>query len=366
MIAIVCDTPYQLMSAVLTASSISKDEELIFFINSYLYFKEQKFSYSADHKNIYKICYYGRAHMGAGKLLFGLANPLNMLKHIDGFEKNLNITAIIASRTTYIATYLYNYQIKLNPNLKLFLVEEGIGEYTGNLTHTRFTKVCSMLKRKTHLDYVNTAYFSAPALFPYKTSFKILKVPEPNPTSREIIESMFNLQNIENPLNTHDCIYLSEPVSVDLKNEETKTSYEADEEEIMQATLNVAGQENLIIKVHPIDPNFKCDTIKTFYSRVPMESLVFKTNCASKVFISLTSTAMLTPKLLFNQEPYLIFTYKLLDKYLSVFLDDDVKKRYYTFIEGVIDMYEDKSKCAVPLTLEEYREVLGRFLVVSA
>jgi hypothetical protein len=91
-----------------------------------------------------------------------------------------------------------------------------------------------------------------------------------------------------------------------------------------------------------------------------MESLLYSMDCGSKYFVSSISTAMLTPKLLFDAEPCLVFTYKILDKYISMFLTDQAhKQRYYDFMEGVMDMYADKSRCAAPATLDELRGALA-------
>jgi len=365
MIAVVCDTPYQLMSAVLVADRVAKNDPIVFFINTYLYFKEQKFNYSDNHSGIHKILYYGRKHMGAGKLLAGLINPQSMLRHIEGYDPSMDFSAIISSRTTYMATYLYNEYVKRHPNIPVYLVEEGIGEYTSNMVHTRFTKACAMLRRKTHMDHVTRAFLSAPSLYPYKPAFPVEKVPRLTDNSREIIETMFNLDALReggNLLDRYHCIFLSEPNSCEMTNKDDALAYDKLEDEITDLVAQTAGLSDTIIKVHPIDPFYKKDNIETFYTQLPMESLILTMDCGNKYFVSSMSTAMLTPKLLFNEEPYLIFTYKLLDDHLKKFLcDDALRNRYYQFIEGVIGLYSDKTRCAVPDDMEELRVVVSKF-----
>lgn len=370
MIAIVCDTPYQLMSAILVAGEVAPGEPLVFFINTYLYFREQEFHYSPDHESIHKILYYGRRHMGAGKLLAGLANPQGMLRHIDGYDSSMDITAIISSRTTYIATYLYNEYSRRHAGLPVYLVEEGIGEYTGNMAHTRFTKALAMLRRKTHMDHVTRAYLAAPSLYPYKPAFPVEKVPALSGRSREIIETMFGLDALKdggNRLDKHHCIFLSEPNSCEIKDPQHARAYDALEEEITDLVAQAAGLADTIIKVHPIDPAYKKEGVETFYSQLPMESLILTMDCSNKFFVSSMSTAMLTPKLLFDQEPGLIFTYKILDPYMRELLTDDaLRQRYYDFIGGVIGLYRDPSRCAVPATMEELRATVARFRDAAA
>jgi hypothetical protein len=352
------------MSAIMVAGSQNTDEQFIFFINTYLYFKEQKFDYSNSHPRIHAIYYYGRKQMAGGRLLLGLINPLHMLGSINGFDHNVDLSCIIASRTTYIATYLYNYFIKKNPNLKLFLVEEGIGEYSNRLIHTRFTRACAFLHQKTHLDRVNGAFFSAPDLYPFDTGFSIKKVPPLNDTSRKVIESMFNMKNIkkDNVLSPYNCIVLSEPTTAELKKQEDIDQYNQTEKMILDTAADVIGSGRIVIKVHPVDPNFKNEQIKTYYTKLPMESLLFNIDAEKKIFISPMSTAMLTPKLLFDKEPFLIFTYKLLQGPIRAHVGNDAAlNRYIAFVHDVISAYKDPSKCAVPQSLEELREALRAF-----
>jgi hypothetical protein len=365
MIAIVCDTPYQRMSAIMVACSLKNTAEpFVFFINTYLYYREQTFDYSDSHDRIRSICYYGKKQMSAGLLLSGLMNPLRMLNSIEGFDRESDVSCIISSRTTYIATYLYNYFAKKNPDLKLYLVEEGIGEYSSRLIHTRFTRACALLHKKTHMDRVNEAFFSAPDLYPYQTGFPIKKVPSLNKEARAVIESMFNMQNIKenNVLAPYACIILSEPNTPDMKKQELVDEYNRTEDRIMDIVAEMMGSENTIIKVHPIDPDFKNDKIRTYYTKLPMESLLFNIDSDNKVFVSPMSTAMLTPKLLFGNEPFLIFTYKLLEHLIRTIVpNEETMQRYTAFVEDVIGTYSDPSKCAVPKTIEELKDALAAF-----
>lgn len=364
MIALVCDTPYQIMSAVLAAQAVAPGEDIVFFINTYLYLKEQTFNYSVEHKNIRAILYYGKKHMGAGKLLSGVMNPQAMLKHIDGYDSDMRFDAIICSRTTYMATYLYNAEAKAGRKPPVYLIEEGIGEYTSNLVETRFTAALAKLRQKTHMDRVTCAYFSAPTLYPYKTPFPVEKIPAVTEQSRSIIESMFGLENLAEGVNRlagYSCIFLSEPNSIEMKNEADAKLYDQAESDIMDTAADAAGGD-MVIKVHPIDPNFKKEGLESFYSKLPMESLLLTMDCSSKFFVSSMSTAMLTPKLLFGFEPGLIFTYKILDPLISRFLTDEaVRQRYYAFIEGVMGLYEDHTRVAAPIDMAELKSTAQKF-----
>ncbi len=361
MIAAVVDTPYQLISALRAAGEVAPGECIVFFMNTYLYFKERKFDYSDGHPLVHSILYYGKKHMGAAGLAFGLMNPASMLNRIDGFEHGLNIDAIITSRTTYIATYIYNYYAKKGKRLPVYLIEEGIGEYTGGMVSTRFTGMLNKLGQKTHMDRVTAAYFSAPSLYPYKTPFPIKKIPAFTDETRAIALSIFGGEKLAEAtasLAPYRFLFLSEPNSCEMTNPGDATEYDRAEDAITDAALSASGGD-MIIKAHPLYPEFKKEGANVFYSTLPMEALLMSIPVNEKVFISSMSTAMLTPKLLFGAEPALVFTYKILDPLLKKFLTDDAQRqRYYDFINGVMDMYENKGRCFAPQTIEEFTEVV--------
>ncbi len=362
MIAIVCDTPYQLTSALLVYDKIGNKEPIVFFVNRYLYFKEQDFNYKDSHPLVHKILYYGRKHMSPRLLFCGLMNPNSMLKTIDGYDKQMKFSAIISSRTTYMATYLYKQNRKHNNNLPVYLIEEGIGEYTNDMIHTRFTKACATLKQKTHMDNISCAYFSAPELYPYKTAFPIKKIPSVTAESRKLIESVLDIEYFNkdgNPLADFNCIFLSEPNSCEMADVDAIKIYEDFDNKIMDTVAQTVGYDNMVIKVHPIDPFFKKEGIKTYYSKLPMEALLLTLPCDNKIFVAPASTAMITPKLLFNKEPYLVFTHKLVHDLLEGQLPSSiVLNRYYEFVDGVIEQYSEKGKCVIPNTIDELKTVL--------
>jgi hypothetical protein len=75
--------------------------------------------------------------------------------------------------------------------------------------------------------------------------------------------------------------------------------------------------------------------------------------------VSGISTAMLTSKLLYDQEPYLIFTYHLLEDILDMILPDkEVLQNVRDLMEGVRSMYANKNKTFAPKTTEELKQVL--------
>ncbi len=113
------------------------------------------------------------------------------------------------------------------------------------------------------------------------------------------------------------------------------------------------GAENIIVKPHPRD-NAKMEGGAKYYSnyKLPLECLYMNLNCSEKVLISVSSTAVATPKILFDQEPYVILLYRLLD--LKKINMDDLD-RYYRNCKS---LYRHPERFMIPENEEELTEYL--------
>ena len=74
------------------------------------------------------------------------------------------------------------------------------------------------------------------------------------------------------------------------------------------------------------------------------------------VLISYYSTAMFTPKMLFDREPYLIFTYHI----WRVNESDEETKKLQRIVQFLKDSYRNPEKVMAPHTIEEYEAICIR------
>lgn len=364
MIAVVCDSPYQLISAIMVAGQIAPGEKIVFLINRFHSSKNYNFNYGDKHPLTEKILYYDRSHMSYAKLLRGLYSPNHMLKSIDGYNLDYDFSAIIAPRTAYMATYIKKAAQRRKKDIPVYIIEEGADEYINEFKDTRFTRACRALMQKTHIDDVAGAYLSAPELYPFKLNFPIEKVPPIDSVSSEIITSVFNLEeiNANNPLDRYKYIFLSQPMSRIMKNANDAILCDANESKLADITVKYAGYENTVLKVHPLDEDYQKDGVNLYRSKLPIESLMLSLDANSKFFISVFSTCMLTPKMLFDYEPGLIFTYKIFEPFfLKNGYDEKEQNRCYAFIKDIISTYSNPDICAIPKTIDEYEDMIKRF-----
>ena len=116
-------------------------------------------------------------------------------------------------------------------------------------------------------------------------------------------------------------------------------------------TIEVAG--DVLIKRHPRDLQMSDEERKI--ASVPFEILCMNWDMSDKIIISSRSSAMYTPKLLFDQEPVLIFLCLLLEKGVSGY-------KTYGDIDNIRAIYRDKSRVLLPKTEDELIDAINRFL----
>ena len=122
---------------------------------------------------------------------------------------------------------------------------------------------------------------------------------------------------------------------------------------IAQKAVEKLGKKNTIVKLHPSSRDVHYgEGVHIFSGKLPFEVVLSTKSMNDKVLISIFSTACMSPKLDFNQEPYVIFTYKL---YGDMFC---LNKLYLDQIKQLSSCYNAKGRIFVPENMVEYTQIL--------
>lgn len=122
---------------------------------------------------------------------------------------------------------------------------------------------------------------------------------------------------------------------------------------IARKAVEMFGKDNTIVKLHPSSRDvYYGEGIQTFCEKLPFELVLSSQSMDNKILISIFSTACMSPKLDFNQEPYVIFTYKL---YGDMFC---LNKLYLDQIKQLSSCYNAKGRIFVPENMVEYTQIL--------
>lgn len=121
----------------------------------------------------------------------------------------------------------------------------------------------------------------------------------------------------------------------------------------------VMSNIDCIIKKHPRE---KRNVFKGKYFKrtdIPFEVMCYKQDYSSKILITNFSTAVFMPKILYNQEPRIIFLHKIIG-------DQRREVTYYDqkIVNYISDMYEDASRIMVPESVDELTKLMSEITKV--
>jgi len=266
-------------------------------------------------------------------------------KYIEKKNKNTKYNILVITSDTVLNIAFVRYY----GHEKLYYLEDGVGSYFGNVrkmttSHSR-DLVLKVLGAK---EEPMAMYLNCPDIYTGDLTNIICAIPnEDNKVINDFIDKLYDARSDVNydPMNV---IYLDQPLSI-IKN---ITRGKETEENIL-SLLYDEFQNDLLIRKHP----------KTVGNRDHLSKKIqydnfggqWETACVRKlhdtnILVGFHSTALISPKLISNKEPYVVFLYKLFGFKGEEKLD--------TFVCKISNMYKDKKKVFVPETIDELVRVL--------
>ena len=115
------------------------------------------------------------------------------------------------------------------------------------------------------------------------------------------------------------------------------------------------GASNIIVKPHPRAAQNYCygDEVDIYdESNAPIEIDYLKCDLDNMIFVSFMSTAVITPKLLFDKEPIVLLLCFLNEEYYRL------SDKQIIFYEKIYDLYEDKNRFFMPKNVKELSSAL--------
>lgn len=276
--------------------------------------------------------------------------PMYYLKGKHGFTKKEiydRYDVLMVPKYTTIVGAIW----RVNKKASLYLFEDGLGTYYLNVDllkpHSRLYKLIYKLGLAKDFSNFEKLYLNAPGLYTGEWNKNVLGIPAFDEDALIQIRGYFTdfagIQNEENK----DIYWLAQT----LENDETIR--------IIKEVLDTlkAYKERVLYCPHPRWPEKE----KPYYDMAPEKQvwemkLLNMPNVDKKLFISIHSTACLTPKLLFNKEPYLILFYPMIDKKVI-----EGNERFEKTMELFIKQYKNPDKIMLPKTTEEFIECVKKY-----
>ena len=293
--------------------------------------------------------------IGAAKAFF----PGSFLKRWvkrDGFEKN-EYDVLLMSGPTYLMVLL----AEINRKARIWFYDEGVGSYMGNIMdhyvrqgekRKRFLKAVfhtGIYLIQPERQYLNNTAFC-------RTTLACPRLPLPaldfkNAAFAALLREIFGAVD---GLQGKDIVFLSQPVAE--LHTHLQGAADVDPEEVFRDLLTplLPWQTRTIVRPHPREKEREYCGLDIDRSSTLWELICASSITDDHVLISLYSSALVSPKIMYDREPVVIFTYKLLQppgNARTAVMED--------LIERLRSSYRDPSRVYNVESLEQYEAVLA-------
>lgn len=238
------------------------------------------------------------------------------------------------------------------PKAEVSFFEDGLGSYESSVKYFYSTKKDRFFElltgRGENTIRPSDLYLFCPEFYSGKLQNIIKRIPMPKKgdNKRYYLEDTFGVDE-SGIYSKYKYIYLGQPI----------TSGDGAVQEIEEELLNVLREEyseKALVRPHP-----RQDADMYYSLTIDSRGKSWEVACVdsildSTVLIGFYSTAQFTPRLLYGKEPYLIFTFKMLDGVKSGIETDYAVET----IRRLSKLYSSE-KVFIPETIEEYKTILS-------
>lgn len=256
-----------------------------------------------------------------------------------------------------IANALFNR----NEQMTVIRYDEGIGSYSNNEKGRKGSKLYQTAKRLLHwrdiIDEAKKIYLYQPDLIT-DSQMEIEKMPymDLSDGQKKLLSNIFFGTSSDIP-SIKEQIVIFDTYRGSNSPEETINRLD----HLYKEIVDLSEHDNSILKSHPRSrAETEVDISKFKYKTLPIEMVYMnQDDLENKILIALNSTAVFTPKMLFNVEPRIVLLYRLVS-------DDPIiqKKRDDVYLK-MAKMYESTDKVFIPDSIHELKKKLTEWLYTS-
>lgn len=340
-VAIVADTPYQVMNAISlkTCNSLFCDECVDLYIG-HQFKNSSKISNLIKEKKIFANVYDFYPHVSSEKenffyrildVLYPERGLNRLLKSIDNNGIKNKYDIILFSILTEMSKML----LLCNYSTKVYMFDDGIGSYSRSLKPTSvIPQLHLFLYRLLGLNIANPnivkgLFLNNPEFYSGDEFNNIFCIRDKSNDNTRILSDIFSDSNSKKYL-MNNIIYFTAPDN---------------ENDISICNYITEKIDRVLIRFHPRQ---NTESYQMYNGDKDYGDGLWELICSSNIsddhiLIGLYSTAQLTPFMLFDKQPYLIFTYKLFEGGITAELKGSIEK----MIDTIREKYSDKDKICV-------------------
>lgn len=347
----VCSTPLQMMNMINLATTDLHDRAIDLYILDHA--KQNKKYYDALVKTdiFHKVTFLHTKTMTGGNSSRPLVRYLKASSYFlqPGILRK-QLPDMPVYERFYIPTpdvpsqILYYTCKQMNPAIELFMFEEGTFAYNYFEHEFGFVKKL-FLKTLYHTDIMQDyrgAYLYHPQLLNNVKDIPLFRM-TPMSKENQILVDFFNKLSGYDPAShlsiEKEILFFDQPFIFSTVNEKQYALYD-----LFAATVD---ENRLRVKLHPRTTEHPYRNVLPF--QVSSEIMEMNESFNDKVLVSVFSTACLSPKMMFDEEPIVILLYKLVDLHLMT----NINQNTFAIADQVRAAYRQKERFMIPETLEE-------------
>lgn len=356
-----CTTPLQILGAISLQLSNKQDADLFLFddYKGYQSVGERLEPYGIFN-NVYLINFYSSLTVKGIILRLWLFLRMIFCKQYLNFflPSNIYYDKLYTSSSALSKMVIANALKKRNNDMRTIMYDDGVGSYSKtNRVQTGsslFRKAKTILGWKDLFGDISETYLYQPTLFNNgSASAKQLPFLELNDENKNMLLDVFGVDSIDKLIINEKAILFDT-----YRGQSSQNMDITDLDSLYSVILQCVGKQNIILKEHPRStgkPNI--EMTKFPQNSLPIE-LVFlhQKDLENKVLIALNSTAVFTPKMLFNKEPRIILLYRLIGN-----TPETVKKRDELYL-NMLKMYSARTRVFIPETKDQLIDILDKWM----
>ena len=355
----VCTTPFQIIGSVsiVMSEGILADLYVVPQFNDAEKMadriREQKIFRKVIFVNTDTIEAYKRSGSKLRKAAGIVANYINVRPVVESIiDKDAEYSHLYISSKANIGRLFRLYFIRTRLDVQVTYIDDGESSYDNKMLITPSRSdyyIQLLLFGRKAVDYSYSLKLFSPELYHElnpDSEIPVSKLPaiEKNAETVRIFNSIFNVSEDD---------FIDERVVILDILKSNLLPGEADKlDRIYGSIIDAFGADNVVIKKHPRDASPANPGWKYYAKKnVPFEIFSLNTDISDKILITVSSTAVTMPKLLFDSEPTVIYLGALVD---TVQGSIDKSRRYY---EKIGEIYRDKSRFLIPQSVDELASI---------
>lgn len=359
MIAFICATPLQIFNAVnIMFHDFPRDKMDIYALTFRTDLK--KVLQNMENKHLIHNVFYVDGLLRSNKKFSVVKDYLQIKKTIKQMipQKTNYYTDLFTTWVGGYGTAIYSCISKKN-QVKLHFYEEGIGVYKHRVFdyYRNIKMFYKAIGDKCEADYLDDIYLYAPEIIYKENNYKTKKISAINKKNTDVVNKINSVFGFEKKITySQSNIYLENYLEPSIYGEYDQT-----------IILEHLDAKNILIRKHPItkteiyeNKHMEID----IYGNIPWELLLMNLeHCEKKTFITILSTAVFSPKMIFDEEPRIVILAKAVSNSLKE--GSDYAANYWTrefeeLVYRLREKYRQPEKVIIPEKLDEFYEYMDR------